>query len=155
MRGGSLLVVVALASAMLLGCGNEENGQTTAGAASAGGQGEKAFIKEANSVCFDSKKQIQAELQPLVAKSKDASGEALGNVIEEIVVPGFEGELRDLEALEPPASYEDRFETVLMAMRKMIGEARENPAAFAAQDRPYGTAWIPAKENGLFVCGHP
>lgn len=164
-----LNLAVALAACGLpLGCGGEGDGAgagsgdgapvdgpTDAGG-SAGGEGQTAtkadFIAASNEVCAKSKRRMTAEigLRVRAGAEEKAEPEAL---VEEVIGPGFEKQIRDIRALGPPPEGSREVDRMLRALQATLDEARAKPAAIAYGERSFAKSERLAKAYGIPECG--
>lgn len=146
-------VVVVLASSSLpIACGGD--GADEVDAFDEDVIAKADFIQAANAACQARIKQMKAKSRRVFAKASEKSPQAGAKLlIEQVVVPGFEGELRDLRALQPPPGDEARVEQVIDAIQEMVDRTQRD----LGQGRPYPYR---KTENltaayGLPDCGHP
>jgi hypothetical protein len=74
-------------------------------------------------------------------------------MVNQVVIPAFEGELRDLKALNIPPGDGRDVSAIYAAIEEMIDEVRANPTAQGFY--PYTKAEKLAAKYGLTACGHP
>jgi rubrerythrin len=161
----ALVVVVA-------GCGG--GGSSTGGstdAQSGGGELTKAdFISQADEVCSaydDEVEPIKKEIET-IEESGDSEDPAevkkLGGLLKETVVAA-EGELKEIQALQPPKSDEAKVDSILAGAEDGNGIGLEAASALEENDIETFTELIPKAEStnlkarkgaeayGLKVCG--
>lgn len=153
----SLLLIVAVLIAAV-GCGDDgsstaqssSNGQSSNGAASTSPDGD--FLSEANAACEKRMAELRSKGKRLLDAyyTKPLPARAMA---EKVVIPAFEAELRDLEALEAPPQNRRGAEAVESAIRRMIARLEANPKA--GNFYPYTEAEKIAAKHGLAACGQP
>jgi hypothetical protein len=160
---GRRLIILALFALMGLsavaGCGGDDGDDSaTAGNGDAGGGTVEAqreeFIDQANSLCA----KRSAEL---AVKGKQAFKEvyskpeavAAKELAEDVVIPIFEGELRDLKTLTIPPQDGKEVAAIYEAIEEMIEEIKADPAT--NEFYPYTRAEKLAQRYGINACGHP
>jgi hypothetical protein len=148
------LAAVCLASfSILAGCGSEDGDGATA-ATDEALIAKSDFIQAANAACEERIKQMQAKIKKVYAKAAKKSRNAgAEDLIEEVVAPGFEGEVNDLSSLDPPPGDEQEVEAVITAIQEMVDRTKSD----LAENRkyPYRKTENVAAAYGLPACGHP
>ncbi|HYP56305.1 MAG TPA: hypothetical protein VEQ41_08425 [Solirubrobacterales bacterium] len=154
MRKRSLIAGAALALALpFAACGDEESGRISGNDPELVAKAD--FIQAANAACEKRREEIANKGRRIFAKHSDQpdSPQARRELIEKAIAPGFEAEIRDLRALEPPAGEEEEVEEVITAIEEMVARTRED----LAEDRsyPYRRTENIAAAYGLPDCGTP
>jgi hypothetical protein len=153
MRGQRFMAVAVVAlAASASGCGSDDDGPPNAYAEDVIAKAD--FIQAANAACGARIDQMKEESERVFVRAGKKSPEAGAKLlIEEVVVPGFEGELEDLRALEPPPGDEAEVEGVISAIQEMLDRTRKD----LGNDRiyPYRKTENLASAYGLPACGHP
>jgi hypothetical protein len=155
MRKRYLMAGVAVALALPLGaCGDDDEG----GSASASDDAVIAradFIQAADAACEKRSEEMTQRAQRVVAKysGEPDSPKARRAVIEEAIAPGFEGEIRDLRALEPPPGDEEEIEAFITALEEMVARTRKDLAE--GRNYPYRKTENLGAAAGLPDCGTP
>jgi len=112
------------------------------------------FIQAANEACEERAQQMRIKLRRIY---KHAKGESLNEgkklLVDEAIVPGFEHELADLSALEPPPGDEDEVEGVIDTIQEMVDRTKEDFAE--GRNYPYRKTENASAAYGLPACGHP
>lgn len=155
MRKRYLIASVAVALALPLGgCGDDDDGERVS-ATDEDVVVKSDFIQAANAACEQRSQEISAKVQKVIAKysSQADSPKARREVIEKAVAPGFEAEVRDLRALEPPPGDEEEVEEVIRAIDEMVARTREDLAE--GRPYPYRRTENLAAAYGIPACGHP
>lgn len=155
MRKRQLIVGVAVALALPLGaCGDDDDG----GSASASDETVIAradFVQAANAACENRSQEMTQKAQKVIAKYSSQADSAKGRraVIEEAIAPGFEGEAKDLRALQPPAGEEEEIEEFITALEEMVARTKKDLAE--GRNYPYRKTENLGAAAGLPACGHP
>jgi len=137
------------------GSGGAGNSGSTGGAsggeaANAGGGTKAEFIKAADQICKEARKEIDAQLPNLL--EGELTEESPG-FVEEAVVPGVEKQIEEIQALETPAEATEASETLVVSFEEMIEEAEADPEAFVVEGKPAIKAQETAKKLGFKACG--
>ena len=155
MRKRCLIVGVAVALALPFGaCGDDEEGGNLA--SNDDTVIVKAdFIQAANAACEQRGEEMTARAQQLLKQygGQPNSPKARRALIEKAIAPGFEAEIRDLRALEPPPGEEEEVEEVITVLEEMVARTREDLSE--GRDYPYRKTENVAAAYGLPACGHP
>jgi len=150
-------VIAGVATALALsvgGCGDDDDGGNLAS------NDETVivkadFIQAANAACEQRGEEMSKRAQQVFKKysGQPDSPKARRAIIEEAIAPGFEAELRDLRALDPPPGEEDEVEEVITTIDEMVARTRRD----LAEDRgyPYRKTENVSAAYGLPACGHP
>lgn len=155
MRKRHLIVSAAVALALPLGaCGDDDDGGNLAS------NDETVivkadFVQAANAACEKRSEEMTARAQRLFKKygGEPDNPKARRALIEEAIAPGFEAEIRDLRALEPPPGEEEEVEEVITTIEEMIARTRKDLAE--GRNYPYRKTENVAAAYGLPACGHP
>lgn len=151
-RLAGILVTLLVAGSALSACGGDDGGAPNAFDEDTIAKGD--FIQAANEACETRAAQIEAKGRRVYAvaskKSRDAGAKLL---IEQVVVPGFEREIRDLRALQPPPGDEEEVEGLITALQEMVDRTRGDLAK--GRSWPYRKTENLAAAYGLPACGHP
>lgn len=155
MRKRYLLAGAATALALSLGaCGDDDEGGNLAS------NDETVivkadFIQAANAACEQRSQEMSNRAKQVFAKysGQGDSPKARRALIEQAIAPGFEAEIRDLRALEPPPGEEDEVEEVITTLDEMVKRTRKDLAE--GRNYPYRKTENVAAAYGLPACGHP
>lgn len=167
---GSKLLAVLLTAGLVLaivGCGGDNDSDTSAAGSNQNDASETArqvsntdpakaqFISEATKACKNRANNITKRGNKLFIKygginEEDVFGE---HVIKEVLVPEFEAEISDLEALTPPPGDQGEIDAILAAIHKFIKQLETDPSAEGYY--PYKKAERLAKQYGIPTCGTP
>lgn len=174
MRARYLLIAIAVSAGLALaaGCGDDDEGGSpardeTANTSETAGTSESAsttestgivskeeFLDQANSVCAKRSAEVKVKGQRLFKKIfNDPEAVAARKMTQQVIIPTFEGEVRDLKALNIPAGDGQEVAAIYGAIEEMVEEIKVNPSAQGFY--PYTKAEKLAAEYGLTACGHP
>lgn len=155
MRKRFLIAGATMAIALPLGaCGDdEENGGLASNDETVIVKAD--FIQAANAACERRSEEMTRKAQRIFNTYGDEpdSPKARRELIEKAIAPGFEAEVRDLRALEPPPGEEDEVEEVITTLEEMVARTRKDLAA--GRNYPYRKTENVAAAYGLPACGHP
>jgi hypothetical protein len=154
------LIVLAIAAAALPAAGCGGGGDDGAGAANGstatdgadratGAKGE--FVEAANAACFQRRKQMRQEFNAL-ARNASETPSAVESLIERVIAPGLEAEVREIRALEPPPAETRQIEAILAAIQETVDQAQADPVEFTKHG-PFSEVTKLANEYGLTACG--
>lgn len=172
----SRLLIVLVSLAFLAGCGGGSAGETSAtNTSTAATTSDKSnglikgtpadqrpiygvktgFLGEANALCQQNLAAMQRKLAPYLSRAVTKGINEPGKVVNAVIAPGLETEIRELRALKTPTQYEAKMNAVFVASEEMIAEAKGDPKAFMEDGTPYVKAENVARPIGLVECGHP
>jgi hypothetical protein len=147
--------VIAIACTVLAalgGCGSD--GEVTAFGLSDEAIARADFIQAANAACTERREEMTDKGQRIYANASEKSRDAgARELIEEVVAPGFEREVRELGDLTPPPGEEDEVNELISAIEQMVDRMREDLAA--GRGYPYRKTEKLAATYGLPDCGRP
>lgn len=136
----TVLVLVVLGVA---GCGGGEARLTRA-----------QFLREGNAICARAAAE-EVKLATRFRKEEPAVEERPDFLVAPAVVPPLEGELRRLEALDPPRADEKNLLKIFRGMEKGIEDAKEDPIDLLVEETdPFARANQLAMRYGLHACAH-
>jgi hypothetical protein len=152
-RYRSIGAALLCATVFLAGCGSDDdNGSGSADTKATIAKAD--FIQAADEACEARSDEMEKKGQRVFA---EASGKSRNDVakelIENVVAPGFEGEVADIRALEPPPGEEQQLEEILTAIENMVDRMRKDLAV--GRNIPYRKTENLAAAYGLPACGHP
>lgn len=156
------LIAAALAIlaslALLGGCGGDDGSGEASGAsdgADASLSSKEEFVKEANAACEEIRNRLSAQVQNAIYEGESKkTPQQIGN---EIVIPAFEEQARELSSLQPPAGDTKQIENVTDAIEEVANTIRTNLKAYLSG--PGGRLFKPSEKAadgyGLTSCGRP
>jgi hypothetical protein len=166
MRGSRFIIALIATAALVViaGCGGGDDGNSGGGdtggtASNASGEGEvlvtkSEFLDQANSVCARRSAEVKVKGQKLFkevySKPEAVAAKRMAN---EVIAPVFEGEVKDLKALNIPPGDGDEIATIYAAIEDIAKQVRTDPTA--DEFYPYKEAEKLAADYGLTACGHP
>lgn len=173
MRKTILTIGLLLACATIAGCGGDEGdegGSATSGSDTATGNSganagssdqetssgaDSEFARQANTICKQASRKILVGIS--TTEVKDPSGEpdrqaSNVKVIETVLVPSLEEEVRKIGALEIPSENEQEVEAFLAATTQITEDAKSQPSAWSESGSPYAAAERRAAEAGIEEC---
>jgi hypothetical protein len=150
-----LLAVLAIGGAFLAaGCGDDDDdadaGATGATGVSGATLTEAEFADEANAICAEGGREIDA-----AANQAFDSGEPTPDEVEqfatEILVPGVQDQIDQIRALGAPPEISADLDSALEEGEAVLAEIEDDPTAIRAN--PFGEVNRELKELGLTACG--
>ena len=157
-------VAVIAAGALIGGCGGSEDSvaegakPTTEGTSEIEppSSAEVAFTTGANEICKARENAIDEESLKIHYEAaegrKPKSVETAESLVRSVVVPNFEAELQELEALRNPPESKIPVEKIFAAIQQLIDDAKADPGKFLEKTEPYGSAERLAEEYGITAC---
>ncbi len=160
----TIVVLAALIGAA--GCGSDaDDGGSSANATAANGNSssdgssgsdatKSDFVDQANALCKKRQAELKTKNERVFSEVYSKPEEiAAKELIDKVVIPIFEDELRDLESLSIPPEDNRQVTAIYKAIDDMIIELKADPTARGFY--PYTKAEKLAKQYGLTECGHP
>ncbi|HEX9968024.1 MAG TPA: hypothetical protein VGB06_08750 [Solirubrobacterales bacterium] len=149
-------VIAGAATALALSfgaCGDDEGGNLASNDEAVIVKAD--FIQAANAACEQRGEQMTARAQQVFKQysNQPDSPKARRALIEKAIAPGFEGEIDDLRALEPPPGEEEEVEEVITTLEEMVARTRKDLAE--GRNYPYRKTENVSAAYGLPACGHP
>lgn len=145
-----IVVLIALSSvAVAAGCGSDGGSDAEASA-----DAKAAFVKQANAICAERGAEVRTKGVSIV-KNAGSGPEAAPTreLVDDVVVPAFEKEIRELGALEPPPGDAEQVEAILSATQELIDRLQADPSERGIY--PYRRVEDLSAAYGLSKCGHP
>lgn len=155
-----VLGVAIAVAAIAAGCGSSGSGGSTESAGSGeitvetGSLSKADFIKKANAICEANQQEFQQKLALATknnASQSDPSAMAT-EMVDEGLVPIYEGQIEQISALGAPKGDEDLVAAYLEAIQEGLESAHANPIKTVQRLTPFGKAIVRAKAYGLRVC---
>ena len=164
MQGCRFIVALILLAgvAVIAGCGGGDSdasgggGSTVDAASTPPGDGfsKAEYIDQANAVCAARSAEVKVKGQRLFKQIfRDPQPVAAKKMADQVIIPGFEGELNDLLALNVPTEGGNQVSAIYAAIRHMVNELKKDPTW--GEFYPYTKAETLAAKYGLTACGHP
>jgi basic membrane lipoprotein Med (substrate-binding protein (PBP1-ABC) superfamily) len=151
-----LIAVLAAAAAILLivaGCGGGSDSSSESSSIT-----KAQFIKQADAICAKGNKENEAEFEKFakekgLSEKKEPTKAQQEEAISEIVGPGVQKQIEEIDALGAPEGDEGKIEAMIDAVEEGVEEIEENPAALVEGKNPLAKGSKLAKEYGLKTCG--
>jgi hypothetical protein len=134
-RVGSALLAVAVAL-LVGGCGESSIGAVS--------MSKEEFVRHADFICAKADFDQPNEREAFMARYEDDLKGVAAVPYEEtmavdLIIPSVKRQIRELEALEPPASERKELETLLAGWNKAVREGEKDPYSIA-------NFWVPAQD---------
>jgi|GEM_PF-3714246 len=151
-------VIAGVATALALsvgGCGDDDDEGGNLASNDEAVIVKADFIQAGNTACEQRGEEMTARAQQILKQNSGQadSPKSRRALIEKAIAPGFEAEIRDLRALEPPPGEEEEVEEVITTLEEMVARTRKDLAE--DRDYPYRKTENVAAAYGLPACGHP
>jgi uncharacterized protein with von Willebrand factor type A (vWA) domain len=150
-----IAVLAALAAIMLIvaGCGGGDDSSSDSSSIT-----KAQFIKQADAICENGNKENEAEFEEFakehnLSEKKEPSKAQQEEAISEIVAPGVQKQIEEIDALGAPKGDEGKIEAMIAAVEEGVEEIEENPASLTEGKNPLAKGSKLAKEYGLKTCG--
>jgi hypothetical protein len=156
-----LFVIAATVAALLLaaGCGSSSNGSSSDEVTVQTGSLSKAeFAKKADAICKAARTEFLAKYTSFFKAHESEFGNAkeqkalLGELVETLLVPNIEGEVKQIGELGAPKAYAPEVASFLDALQKRLGEARDEPTVLTATATPFEKAERAAAKAEMQGC---
>jgi hypothetical protein len=152
-----LLGVVALLG--MTGCGSDDS---SAGAAANGevtvktGSLSKAqFVKQADQLCKETRRQFQGEYEDFVKKEASSSTpptNQTAKLVDAVIVPDFSGLVDQIGSLGAPSGDEQEISAFLTALQQRLQDFQERPSILEQTVTPFARTEKLARAYGLTGC---
>jgi hypothetical protein len=119
LRKIAILAVAALASAALAACGDDE--ETTSGEATS----SEDFVAEVTAACDAAGTELAESQEALQGAVLGGEGD-LASVVQEELVPVYDGLISDLEGITPPADQADTYDELLANLNESVDLLENN-----------------------------
>lgn len=138
------------------GSGGKTSGETST---PSGGLSKAEFVKQANAICEQGKKQSLAKMAAYVKKQKGGSGQPnpalLVKAVKAVFLPGVETQIDEIRALGAPPGDEAKVEAFLAALEEGVNAADEGSGSpNAAFGQSFKRSAKLAREYGLDGCAY-
>lgn len=146
-------IVTLVAFGVVSGCGGDS-------ASSSDQELTKAqFVRKANTICTQKGAQIKVEGGRIIRAGNAHGADVQARIMDQIIVPNLQAEIRELDALEGPAADRQRIDGIVAAIQQSVDRLRSAPPIDASssfkETHPYRPGEELAAEYGLTACGHP
>jgi hypothetical protein len=144
----AMLAAVAVVAALVAGCGGSDEEESLTKA---------EFVKRGSKICAKEGKKMGDGLTAYGKKhdlSEPASKADTAELMETLILPGFESELEGLQELPAPEGDESEVEAMLTKFEKGLEDGGGDPTQlFASKDSEFLQATEAMGEYGLEGCG--
>jgi len=149
----ALLAALAAISMIVVGCGG--GGDSSSDSASIS---KARFVKQADAICEKGTKENQAEFEEFakengLSEKKEPTKAQQEEAVTEIVAPGVQKQIEEIDALGAPEGDEKQVEAIVAAVEDGVEEIEDDPAALTEGENPLAKGSKLAKEYGLQACG--
>jgi hypothetical protein len=117
-----LLLVVALAGVALVACGGDDDETTTSGDESATSDD---FVAEVTAACDAAGEELLASQEELQGAVLGGEGD-LESLVQDELVPIYEGLISDLEGITPPEDQADTYDQLLATLNESVDLLENN-----------------------------
>lgn len=151
--GGMAVTVLVAVGLTIAGCGGGDDGD--AGGDTGGDSPSKAeFIKQADAICKKAHDEFEKEFRQAFRKASEQTNENLKRFALTTLVPGNEGEIRDISALEPPAGSEAEVKAIIAAVQTGVDKIKADPGILlpSVPEDPLAKGHRLAKQYGMKEC---
>jgi uncharacterized protein with von Willebrand factor type A (vWA) domain len=151
-----LIAVLAAAAAILVivaGCGGGSDSSSDSSSVT-----KAQFIKQANAICEKGTEENEAEFEEFaeekgLSEKEEPTKAQQEEAITEIVAPGVQKQIEEIDALGAPEGDEKQVEAIVTSVEEGVEEIEENPSSLIKGENPLGRGSKLAKEYGLKACG--
>jgi len=132
---GALIAAVALAA-----CGGDDDPSKT------------EFIKDANAICKEGDKRINADAEKAFSANKRPSKAEVTKFSEDTAIPEIQAQIDDLRDLGAPSGDDEKVSAILDEAQSALDEVEADPTVFLSDTDPFAKANKLAKGYGLTEC---
>jgi predicted small secreted protein len=149
----AVLAALAAISMIAAGCGGGDD------SSSEGSSITKAqFVKQADAICEKGNKETEAEFEEFaeeegLGENKQPSKAQQEKAITDIVAPGVQKQIEEIDGLGAPEGDEKQVEAIVTSVEEGVEEIEENPGSLTEGKNPLAKGSKLAKEYGLKACG--
>jgi uncharacterized protein with von Willebrand factor type A (vWA) domain len=151
-----LIAVLAAFAAILLvavGCGGGSDSSSDSSSIS-----KAQFIKQADAICEKGNEENEAEFEEFakengLSEKQEPTKAQQEEAISEIVAPGVQKQIDEIDALGAPEGDEKQIEAMVAAVEEGVEEIEEDPGSLTEGKNPLAKGSKLAKEYGLKTCG--
>ena len=156
-RGGGLALIATLVALFAAGCGSSSSDEVTI---KTGSLSKAEFIKKADAICEAARTEFLTKLQRflkdhqkiLVSSDVEAKKALLPEILETLLQPNVEGQIKEISTLGAPKSYAPEVAAFLNALQDRMDKALENPPGFSTTPTPFVVAENIARRAALKGC---
>jgi hypothetical protein len=140
-------------------CGLALSAVLVAAAAGCGGSDDNAptkaeFIQQADAICKKAHDKFEKDFNQAFAGNSQPSQAELNKFALSTLVPGVQGEIDDVSALQPPSGDEAEVEAIIDAVQGGVDKIKADPGVLSPQVKfdPQKKGHQLAKEYGMKEC---
>jgi hypothetical protein len=111
------------------------------------------FFASADAICQEARANTRASLSDYTKPGLGNLEKHAAEIVDQLVIPSLEGVMRDIRALNPPASASAAVAALFASIEKMIAAGRADPEQFILTGELVAESEEEAKANGFTVCG--
>jgi hypothetical protein len=139
----ALVLVIAVA-----GCGGGDDSSSSTAAALS----KDEFVTQANQICADGNKEIDAASQDAFSSGKPSQSD-LDVFVTDTLLPSVQSQVDGIRALGAPAGDEDQVNAILDSAQSAIDAGKADPTLLEGNDDPFAETNKLANAYGLTECG--
>jgi hypothetical protein len=113
----------------------------------------EAFLAAADEICKARREDTRQGLSDFTKVGLSNLEDAAKKIVDELVIPSLESEMREIEALNPPASADGAVSALFAGIEGMIASGKAEPRNFILKGDAVASSEEAAKQNGFTVCG--
>jgi hypothetical protein len=113
----------------------------------------EAFLAAADEICKARREGTRQGLSEFTKVGLSNLEDAAKKIVDELVIPSLESEMREIEALNPPASADGAVSALFAGIEGMIASGKAEPRNFILKGDAVVSSEEAAKQNGFKVCG--
>jgi uncharacterized protein with von Willebrand factor type A (vWA) domain len=149
----TVLVALVAISMIAAGCGGGDDSSSDSSSIT-----KAQFIKQADAICEKGNKENEAEFEEFaeeknLSENKEPTKAQQEEAITDIVAPGVQKQIEEIDALGAPKGDEKQVEAIVTSVEEGVEEIEENPGSLIKGENPLGKGSKLAKEYGLKACG--
>ena len=151
-----IVAVVVVLAALVLGCGDDEGGNTNAasGPTTTDAVTKARYIEQGDAACARHNRKIQRAARVYLRDAGQGSqAELAAEIVNRVMAPRMEHEIRTVRAYVLPPENVDQALRFLEAMQDVVDRAQQDPIAFVKATRPFAKPERLGREFGFEVCG--
>jgi hypothetical protein len=147
----ALLAALAAISMIAVGCGGSDSTDSSSIT-------KAQFIKQADAICEKGNEENEAEFEEFaeeknLSENKEPTKAQQEEAITDIVAPGVQKQIEEIDALGAPEGDEKQVEAIVTSVEEGVEEIEEDPSSLIKGENPLGKGSKLAKEYGLKACG--
>jgi hypothetical protein len=156
----AMLVGALAIAAVAVGCGSDDDGDSTAETGSSAGPAlsKAEFIEQGDEICLEASKEYGEGIEDFlsendVSQTKGPTPEQEEELFADVVLPRIKVEMEELRELGPPKGEEERVDAIFTGVEEVVAEGEEDPGSLAGGKNPFVEPNAKAKAFGFEVCG--